>query len=142
TATVTEADVLAGTPVSFAAQTAIPFNGAVATFTDANTTNVASDFTAVIDWGDGHTSAGTVSGGGGTFTVSGTHTYAASGHFTVTVTLTDDAPGTATATVASSAAVTDSLATIPTLDGWGLLALIAALAAVALSRLRRRQAAA
>ena len=141
TATVTEADVLAGTPASFAAQTAIPFNGTVATFTDANSANVASDFTALIDWGDGHTSVGTVTGGGGAFTVSGTHTYATSGHFTVTVTLTDDAPGTAMATVTSSATVTDSVATIPTLDGWGLLALMAALAVVALYRLRRRQAA-
>jgi len=141
TATVTEADVLAGTSASFAAQTAIPFTGTVATFTDANSANVASDFTALIDWGDGHTSVGTVTGGGGAFTVSGTHTYATSGHFTVTVTLTDDAPGTAMATVTSSATVTDSVATIPTLDGWGLLALMAALAVVALYRLRRRQAA-
>jgi hypothetical protein len=142
TATVTEADVLAGTPASFTAQAGIPFTGVVATFTDADTANVASDFTAVIDWGDGHTSAGTVTGGSGAFTVSGTHTYATPGSYAVLVTLSDDAPGTATATVTSTATVSASLATIPTLDGWGLLVLVAALAALALYRLRRSKAAA
>jgi hypothetical protein len=29
-------------------------------FLDSNTTAVAGDFTAVINWGDGHTSAGMV----------------------------------------------------------------------------------
>jgi hypothetical protein len=140
TATVTEADVLTGMPVNFAAQAGIPFTGPVATFTDANTANVAGDFTAVIDWGDGHTSAGTVTGGGGAFTVSGTHTYATPGSYAVLVTLSDDAPGTATATTTSTATVSDSLVTIPTLDVRGLLALVAALAAVALYRLRRREA--
>jgi hypothetical protein len=142
TATVTEADVLSGTPVNFAALTGIAFTGPVATFTDVNTANVASDFTATIDWGDGQTSAGTVTGGGGAFTVSGTHTYATPGTFAVLVTLADDAPGTATASTTSTATVTASLATIPTLDGWGLLALVAALTAVALYRLRRSRASA
>ncbi len=140
TAAVTEADVLAGTPASFTAQAGIPFTGVVATFTDADTANVAGDFTAVIDWGDGHTSAGTVTGGSGAFTVAGTHAYAAPGSYAVLVTLTDDAPGTATATATSTATVSASLATIPTLDGRGLLVLVAALAAVALYWLRRRQA--
>jgi predicted pyridoxine 5'-phosphate oxidase superfamily flavin-nucleotide-binding protein len=138
TATVTEADVLTGTPVNFAALSGIPFTGPVATFNDTNTASVAGDFVATIDWGDGQTSTGTVSGSGGGFTVSGTHTYASPGTFAVLVTLTDPPPGTATASVTGTATVTASLATIPTLDGWGLLALIAALSAVALYRLRRR----
>jgi hypothetical protein len=141
TATVTEADVLMGTPVSFAAQTGIPFHGTVATFSDANTANDAGDFTAIIDWGDGTTSTGTIVGTGGAYTVSGTHTYASPGTFAVLVTLTDDAPGTATATVTSTATVTASIATIPTLDVWGLLALVGALAAAALYSLRRKASA-
>src|SRR5262249_26967915 len=56
------------------------------------------DFTASIDWGDGTVGAGAVTGGGGTFVVSGMHTYANSGQDTITVTLTEDSPGTATAT--------------------------------------------
>jgi hypothetical protein len=140
TATVSEADVLAGTPMSFNALSGIPFSGPVATFTDANTANVASDFIATIDWGDGQTSAGTITGTGGSYTVSGTHTYATPGTYAVLVTLADDAPGTATATVTSTATVTASLATIPTLDIWGLFALAGTLLAAALYFLRRKAA--
>ena len=132
-ATVTEADALSGTPVTFAPQAGLPFTGAVATFTDTDTANVAGDFTAAINWGDGNTTAGTVSGGAGAFTVSGTHTYATAGPFAVTVTLADDAPGTAAATVTSTANVAAApVVVIPTLDFRGLLALALALAAAAL----------
>jgi PKD repeat protein len=113
-----------------------PFNGVVATFTDANTANVAGDFTATIDWGDGTTTAGIVSGGAGSFTVSGSHTYASAGSYPVTVTLTDDAPGTATATVTSTANVAAPIIAVPALDVWGLLALGVILAGAALYRLR------
>jgi hypothetical protein len=139
TATVTEADQLAGSPVTFTVLAGSPFNGAVATFTDANTANTAGDFTATIDWGDGTTTPGVVSGGGGTFTVSGTHTYATAGSYPVVVTLTDDAPGTATATVTSTANVTAPVAAVPTLDLTGLLALGMILAGAALYRLRGRR---
>ena len=80
-------------------------NVTVATFTDTNTANAAGDFAAAIKWGDGTTSAGTVSGSKGTFTVTGSHTYAAAGTNAVAVTLTDDAPGTATATANSNATI-------------------------------------
>src|SRR6185437_14007819 len=83
----------------------VAFSGAVATFTDTYAGNTASDFTASIDWGDGTTTSGTVSGGSGTFTVSGGHTYTAAGTDSVHVTLTDDAPGTATATATTTANV-------------------------------------
>jgi hypothetical protein len=105
TATVTEADSLSGSPVTFSAAAGTPFTGTVANFTDTLTTNVPGDFTATINWGDATTSAGTVTGGGGSFAVSGTHTYAGTGTFSVTVTLSDDAPGTATAQVTSTAHV-------------------------------------
>jgi uncharacterized repeat protein (TIGR01451 family) len=103
--TVTEADVLVGTPVNFSVRQSVAFSGPVATFTDTYTGNVAADFTATILWGDATTSAGVVSGGGASYTVSGNHTYANFGVFTVTVTLSDDAPGTATATTTSTATV-------------------------------------
>src|SRR5262249_32060927 len=69
------------------------------------TTNVASDFVAMIDWGDGTTSAGTISGSGGAFSVSGSHTYAQGGQYTVDALVADDAPGTASGEVQSSASV-------------------------------------
>src|SRR5207247_11068373 len=66
------------------------FRGAVANFTDANISGTASDFSATIAWGDGITTLGTVNAnGGGSFTVSGSHTYAEQGSFAIAVTLTD-----------------------------------------------------
>ena len=63
-----------------------PYNGVVATFTDANIYALASDFTATIDWGDG--SADTSGDGnvtiihtdgiGSSFMVQGIHTYTTS----------------------------------------------------------------
>jgi hypothetical protein len=104
---VREGDVLTGHAVTIASPiVGLPFTGTVATFTNTLASSPSGDFSAVINWGDGTaTSAGTVSGGGGTFSVSGSHTYATTGSFTVTVTLTDDAPGTATAAATSTATV-------------------------------------
>ena len=80
-------------------------NVTVATFTDTDTATPASDFVAIIDWGDGTTNAGAVSGSNGAFSVNGSHTYATAGQDNVTVTVTDDAPGTATATATSTASI-------------------------------------
>jgi hypothetical protein len=109
TVTVGEGDTLVANPTSFAATADTPFSGIVASFTDTTYPgNVASDFTATINWGDGTTTAGTVGGGSGSpFTVSGSHTYtdAGAGIDTVAVRLNDDPPGTATATADSTAIV-------------------------------------
>jgi hypothetical protein len=73
------------------------FSGTVANLTDANTGGSASDFTATIEWGDGTSSSGTVSGSGGSYTVSGNHLYGTTGPFEVTVTIIDDGGSTAEA---------------------------------------------
>jgi hypothetical protein len=80
-------------------------NVTVATFTDSNTANVASDFTTSIDWGDGTTTTGTLSGSGGTFTVTGSHTYTTAGDFTITTFMNDDFPDAATAVATTTAAM-------------------------------------
>ena len=58
----------------------IQFSGTVAQFTSANPFYTAATFSGsfapVINWGDGKTSLGFVSGGNGVFSVSGVHTYA------------------------------------------------------------------
>src|SRR6202035_2294670 len=90
--------------------TALPNSTAVATFSDSSGTDTAGSFTATIDWGDGVTTAGTVVGSGGSFTVEGGHTYADEGSNPASVTLTrtaDQLQATATGTV--SAAEGDSL---------------------------------
>ena len=101
-----EADVLTPHGATLAGTTNQALvNVTVATFTDTATAAPANDFSAAIDWGDGTTGVGTVSGSNGTFSVIGTHTYAAPGTERLTVVLTDDAPGTATATANSIAQI-------------------------------------
>ena len=66
------------------------YTGEVAAFYDSNTGLPTTDYTAIIDWGDGNESQGTVdSDGSGGFIVMGTDTFAASGSLSVTVTITD-----------------------------------------------------
>jgi hypothetical protein len=79
----------------------------VATFTDSTYPgNLPSDFTALVDWGDGTTSAGTISETAqGSYTVDGSHSYTTAGDYTLAVTVLDDAPGTAVGTGTGSAAI-------------------------------------
>jgi hypothetical protein len=66
----------------------------VATFADLNAAAPASDFTAVVKWGDGGTStitgSGIVSLGGGNFAVRASHTYAESGSYALSLKVLDD----------------------------------------------------
>ena len=82
-------------------------------FTNTNASALASDFTGTINWGDGTITAGTVSGGGTSLTVSGTHAYADEGVFIIHVVLADDAPGTASATFIGTGTVTESDVLVP-----------------------------
>jgi len=61
---------------------------AVATFSDTDLSDGASNFSATINWGDGVTTAGFVGGSAGSLTVSGGHTYADEGNDAASVTLT------------------------------------------------------
>jgi hypothetical protein len=62
------------------------FSGTLGHITDADTTAVASDFTAQIAWGDGSISAGSVTTAtGGGFDIVGTHAYAAAGSLPLSV---------------------------------------------------------
>jgi len=81
------------------------FRGAVATFTDANAATSAARFIATINWGDGKIGLGTVSGGDGTFLISGRHTYAKVGVFAVQVTVSLSVPDQASASATGTAQV-------------------------------------
>jgi hypothetical protein len=105
-AVVDQAITAKGTTVS--ATEGAGFSGTVATFEDPDTTAKTSDYTAKIKWGDGGESSGTVSGSGGKFEVSGSHTYAEEGTYTVTVTIEDADNATNTATATSTANVADA----------------------------------
>jgi len=71
-------------------------SGVLATFTDGNTSATVSQFaTPVIDWGDSTTSNGTITlVSPGSFSVSGTHTYAAFGNYSVGISINDSGGST------------------------------------------------
>jgi hypothetical protein len=64
-------------------------NFQVATFTHANGVEPTSAFTATINWGDGTTSAGTITLSGTTYVVKGSHTYAKSVTHIITTSVTE-----------------------------------------------------
>jgi uncharacterized protein (TIGR03118 family) len=108
TVVVSDADVLVGSPSAVTPTEGQAVTNTLATFTDADAGNTAADLIATIDWGDGTTQSGTITGGSGTFSVNGNHAYADEGTFQVSVTLADDVPGTASATVAFTVAVAEA----------------------------------
>jgi hypothetical protein len=68
------------TPVSAVVGTALPANTVVATFNDMTMGATAANFTAVINWGDGHiTNATVVADGKGGFNVDGSNTFLTAG---------------------------------------------------------------
>jgi hypothetical protein len=94
----------------------------VATFLDTNTSDTASQFLALITWGDGNASIGTVQGGKGTFTVTGTNTYAAAGTYSTNVTILDttnsaSAVATGQAVIAPGPTLTATGTTFPVTPG-------------------------
>ncbi|HVA44979.1 MAG TPA: TIGR03118 family protein [Pirellulales bacterium] len=107
-ATIADSDVLTGSGGTVSGTEGQAFSGVLASFTNANTANSAGDFLASIDWGDGTTSTGTVSGTTAVYTVSGKHTYADEGSYTAHVVLRDDPPGTAAATASVAVHVADA----------------------------------
>ena len=62
-------------------------------------------FIATINWGNGRSSRGTISGSDGTFAVSGTHTFTTVGVHVVRVTVTMTAPDLAGVVMTSTVKV-------------------------------------
>jgi RHS repeat-associated protein len=85
--------------------TGLSYAGSVASVGDPDNDTSPADYRAQIQWGDGGTSAGSLSHGLLNFTVSGSHTYAATGNYTVTTLVTDLADGSST-TVSGTLTIT------------------------------------
>ena len=113
TALVSDAGLNA-TPVNnLTAQQGKSFSGTLASFFDANSVAPTSDFTALVDFGDGSPpTAASVSGGSGTFSVtpSSGHVWKQAGTFTIIVTIIDK--GGSRATVSDRITVTPSALTV------------------------------
>jgi hypothetical protein len=103
-----EPDVLSGAVSPLSLKRGSLFAGPVASFTDANTTTSASQFVAMINWGDGRSSVAAVSGGAGSFVVNAHHSYAKNGHYALIVTVTMTGPNSAGAEVAGTAVVSNN----------------------------------
>ena len=74
----------------FTVQEGQPFSGPVASVTNNNPLETASEMHAVIDWGDGTPpTAGTITGADGQFVVRGTHTYTSAGHYQPIIDVTE-----------------------------------------------------
>ena len=113
--TVSDTPLTAGTPATLAEFEAKPFTAQVGTFTDADPDAVPSLYAAMINWGDGSLdSSGIIAKqANGTFTVTGSHTYAEESlpltPYAIAVTITDiggTAPSSITDT--ATAAVADA----------------------------------
>jgi Bacterial Ig-like domain (group 1) len=83
-------------------------SGTVATFTDPDLSATASEYSASIEWGDGSSSAGTVSGSAGSFSVEGSHTYADEGSYPMKVVITDVDNESNSATTSPTAKIGDA----------------------------------
>src|SRR5712691_9199752 len=100
TAEVSDAALTAKVAVPPVAESSV-LNTAIATFTDPDQNDKASDYAVTIDWGDGSTGPGTVAKtGAGAFSVGGNHAYGDEGPRTVSVTVHDAGGATVTATQA------------------------------------------
>lgn len=98
---------LAGTGLTISPTEGQAFLGVVGSFTSGNPLSVVSDFTAIITWGDGHQTLGTITQTGpGAFNVSGTNTYADAGSYSVLINVRDKAGQTIT--VGTTANVADA----------------------------------
>ncbi len=97
-----------------------PYSGIVMSFSSSDYLATASQFTALITWGDGQDSYGTVTSGGLGFNVTGTNTYAATGSFTVQVQILCTDSGSAivndSMTVADAGWVNPAESTVPQED--------------------------
>jgi hypothetical protein len=97
---------LSATAVNFSVPVGSPFSVPLATFSNSDPFGNPSSYDATIDWGDGSSSAGTISdSGAGTFTVSGSHTYTSAGSATVSVHISHHHGFTTTASATASAAI-------------------------------------
>ncbi|HWB10980.1 MAG TPA: Calx-beta domain-containing protein [Pirellulales bacterium] len=94
----------------------------VATFSEGDGSLPTSDFSATINWGDGATSAGSITLVSGTYAVSGSHEYLDEGHYRLKVGIEQTAgpgAGGTSATVTAAATIHEQLlenGTVGTVD--------------------------
>jgi hypothetical protein len=107
TAAVADAPIYVSASAPVYAQEGTAVSGAVAFLDDADFNAPLSDYTVTINWGDGTTSAGTVTNGAVIgYEVDGSHVYAEEGTYSISVTVAD--VGGSTSTAVNTAFATDA----------------------------------
>ncbi len=112
--TVTGSPLQQVTAAPIAAVVGVPFTGTVASFTDPNPSDTASEFSATINWGDGDSTAGTVeSAGSGAFIVTAISPVSGNGYAypnvgTYNVTISVTGPNSTKFTAFTTATVADA----------------------------------
>lgn len=111
---------LAANAKTLIAAAGVAFSGTVATFTDAYPGGTVGDFAATINWGDGVTSAGTITTAGNAagFVVTGSHVYAEAGTDKLVITITDTDGGKVTVDGAAKIAATASAQSVAAKDAF------------------------
>ncbi|HVX62888.1 MAG TPA: TIGR03118 family protein, partial [Pirellulales bacterium] len=122
--------MLTATGLSIGATEDSAFSGTVATFSDADGNLSANAYQAWIDWGDGTSSAGTVTGdGSGNFSVTGSHTYADEANFSVKTFIVDsdgdDITATGTASITDADALSATAMAVVATEGLAFSAAVA-----------------
>ena len=112
---VTSLPISASGGSTFTGQPGSTIGGTVATFA-ADSNDTASDFAATINWGDGTTSPGAISGANPNFIVSGTHSYSAPGSYSIIVTIVR-VSNTANSGTVTDSAIIASPSSKPTVQG-------------------------
>jgi hypothetical protein len=101
---------LTATGTTLSAKTGHRFAAVAASFTDIGPNpGAATDYSAVVDWGDGSSlsTGGITDNGGGNYDVVASHTYAAAGEYQATITITDNRDPSRTATAYTTIDVYD-----------------------------------
>ena len=99
---------------TFAGNAPATVGGTVATFADPDPTTTSTDYTATVNWGDGTSSAGTISGSGGNFTVTGGHTYGVAGAFPISVSIRYSSGPAGAAAVTDAALISSAPSSVQT----------------------------
>jgi hypothetical protein len=96
----------------------VPVNSAVAVSASFTDPGVLDTHAALVNWGDGNTSVGTVAESGGSGSVSASHTYGSPGVHLISVTVSDKDGGTGSRTADTSVVIYDQNGGFVTGGGW------------------------
>jgi hypothetical protein len=107
------------TPEPLSGTEGFTLSGQIATFTDSALPSTA-DLTGSIDWGDGTSSAGGITGSAGSYDLTGSHIYTEQGAYTVSIGIDDTGDDTGGGSLTTASIADAPLSQGPTVNGSGI----------------------